>query len=230
MRRLDPTLEGWQRNFSEFQNWVRLSSLLSALSYLESYISTVATLALRSDPLLRFHQSKTVDGVTWLKQSVPDDVAGQVLPLVKGEWPKRLGAYRMLFGQVPPAVASLVSDLDKMRQIRNGVAHSFGRDHDYFVDPLVPSGSATRLSEKRLQVWLSVIETCAESIDEHLFNSHLGEFELIWRYHRWRAEPRHFRDRGYDPHVAFSRAINRDYGSTPGRGFCRQLISYYEKT
>lgn len=227
-RRVSPDLNGWQRNFSDFQNWVRLSSLLSALSYFESYFSTASTLALRSDPLLRFDQSKALDGTIWLKKRVKDDVSTYVTPLVKGEWPTRISAYRGLFGTIPSTLQNEIGRLDQMRLLRNGVAHSFGRDARFFEDPMIHAGQPARLSEQRLQEWLSTIEACAEAVDQHLFPSHIGEFELIWRYHRWRYEPRNPLDRTYTSSRAFSRVITRDYGTGPGGIFCKELIAYYD--
>lgn len=226
-RRIAPTLNEWRSNFANFQNWTRLSSLLSALSYFESYVSTASTLALRSDPLLRFGQSKAVDGTSWLKKGVRDDVSARVVPLVKGEWPARISAYRDLFGAVPALLQQQVGKLERMRQLRNGVAHSFGRDPAFFEDPMVHAGEPTRLSEKRLQDWLAIVEACAEVIDNHLFRSHIGEFELIWRYHRWKDQPRDPLDRGHISSAAFSRATIRTFGSGPGRAFCKDLIAFY---
>lgn len=228
-RRIASSLDQWRTNFAEFRNWVRLSSLLSALSYLESYISTVSTLALRSDPLLRFGQTKTVDGTAWLKRSVSDDVSSWILPIVKGEWPARTRAYRNLFAFVPHELDDNMASLEQMRQLRNGVAHSFGRDSSFFEDPMVHAGQSTRLSEDRLLRWLSIIESCADAIDDHLFRSHIGEFELLWRYHRWQRERRDPLDSGYTVSAAFSRTVIRSYGSGPGRVFCKDLIKHYEQ-
>jgi len=227
-RRIAPTVKQWRRNFSDFENWVRLSSLLSVLSYFESFVTTISTLALRSDPLLRFGQSRVVDGATWLKRTVRDDTTGLVVPLVKGEWPQRLSAFRDLFEIVPPILEANIQDLEQMRSLRNGVAHSFGRNATYFEDPTVDAGQSVRLSEERLQRWLSIIESCADAIDQQLLERHIGEFELIWRYHRWKDEPRDALDRRYIPSTAFSRFVNREYGFSPGRAFCKQLIAYYE--
>src|SRR5436190_1500701 len=71
-RRIAPNLPVWNRHFRDFENWVRLSMLVSALSYLETYISTIVTTALRSDPLLRYGQSRAIDGTLWLKKHVKD--------------------------------------------------------------------------------------------------------------------------------------------------------------
>lgn len=225
--RIASDLPSWQRDFTEFGNWVRLSALVSLLSYLETYITTVATLALRSDPLLRFNQSRTVDGTLWLKREVVDDVSGFVTPLVKGKWPQRCSAYRTLFGSVPAVLDAHVGDLDQMREMRNGVAHSFGRDVSFFENPIVRAGQPLKLGEERLQNWLAIVKAAAAAIDGHLYPVHLGDFELIWRYHRWRHEPRHVDDRGYTAPAAFCRTINRDLGAL-GRDHCEALIAYYD--
>ena len=127
-----------------------------------------------------------------------------------------------------PQLTNRISELERMRQLRNGVAHSFGRDPAYFEDPMVPAGEPVRLSERRLLGWLSIIEECAEAVDDQLFRSHIGEFELVWRYHRWKDEPREMIDKRYSTSAAFSRVVMRGFGSGPGRGFCKDLISYYD--
>lgn len=204
--------------------------LLSALSYLEAYISAVVTLSLRSDPLLRYGQSHTIDGVTWIKREVHDDISDHVLSCVKGQWSKRLSGYGKLFRTVPATLRSCESDLERMRVIRNGVAHSFGRDTRYFEDPLVDGATlAERLSEPSLLKWLGVIEQAAMAIDEHLFSQHLGEFELLWHYHRWQALPAAQRALGSGEWRAFSRHINVKFGMTPGPDFCKELRNYYNQ-
>ena len=210
------------------KNWVRLSSLVSALSYLESYIVTISNLAIRSDPLLRFGQSRIIDGTSWLKRGVKDDITNYVVPLVKGKWPTRLSAYRDLFGSIPSQLNDNLSSLENMRVLRNGAAHSFGRDPTAFEDPMAPAGVSARLSESRLQHWLSIIEACACAIDDHLFPIHIGEFELIWRYHRWKYEPRDPLDKNYVESAAFSRFATRTYGPGPTRSFCKDLIAHYD--
>lgn len=228
--RLEPLADGWSKNFKEFENWTRLSALLSALSYLETYTSTAVTLALRSDPLLRFGQSRAIDGIAWIKRSVADDVSDLVAGCVKGEWSKRLASYRKLFGTVPTQLTALGGNLDRMRNVRNGVAHSFGRDHNLFEDPLrLATDRAERLSEPTLLGWLGDIEQAASAVDEHLLRGHLGDFELLWHFHRWRGLPRSEREPKYVEATAFSRFLNRTFGSAPGRDYCRQLERYYDQ-
>lgn len=226
-RRIAADLDAWKRDFCELQNWVRLSALVSLLSYLETYVSTVATLALRSDPLLRFKQSRNVDGILWLKRGVNDDVSSLITPLVKGSWPQRCSAYLNLFGIVPESLSASIGDLDEMRAMRNRVAHSFGREAKYFEDTVVNAGQAARLQEKRLQKWLAIVEEVAAAIDSHLYPAHLGNFELVWRYHRWRDELRHDDDCGYQDSAAFCRTINRDFGEGLQREYCGALVAYY---
>jgi len=228
-RRIASDLPAWRRDFAEFNNWVRLSALVSLLSYLETYLSTIATLALRSDPLLRFNQSRAVDGTLWLKRGVVDDVSDFVTPIVKGKWTQRRSAYQTLFGRVPARLDAHIGDLDEMREMRNGVAHSFGRGAEFFEDPVVHAGRPVRLQEARLQRWLGIVEAVAVEIDDHLYPAHLGDFELVWRYHRWQREPRHADDLGYDAPAAFCRTINRDFGEALGRDHCRALVTYYDR-
>src|SRR5215203_5527105 len=68
--RISSNINLWRSNFREFQNWVRLSSVMSISSYFETYLQTSITLALLSDPLVRFGSSMMIDGVVWLKRGV----------------------------------------------------------------------------------------------------------------------------------------------------------------
>lgn len=229
-RRVAASIAEWNNHFEEFENWTRLSMLLSALSYLETYITSVVTLALRSDPLLRFGQTKTVDGVVWLKNSVSDDIQELVQRCTRKEWTTRVSEYRRLFGSIPDEVQFHIGDLEKMRKLRNGVAHSFGRDLSKFEDPLtgVPV-KAARLSEHRLIKWLGIIELVAKVIDDQLLLAHLGAFEEVSHFHRWQAQPRAKKEPRYDEAAAFSRHLIRTWGVGPGRDHCRQLVRYYKQ-
>jgi hypothetical protein len=227
-RRISPNIAGWSKDFEEFENWVRLSMLSSALSYLEVYLSTIITTALRSDPLLRYKQPRAVDGVLWLKRDVKDDISQYVTPCIKGAWSQRLAGYRNLFVTTPPTLDALQGNLERMRNLRNGVAHSFGRSLNYFEDATVQPGVSERLSEDRLLQYLADIEQAALAVDSQVASDHLGEFELIWQYHRWKGLDRKDKEPKYSEWVGFSRNIKRVYGQGPGRAFCRHLISYYD--
>lgn len=228
-RRLAPSIREWKADFKEYENWARLSMLVSALSYFEAYTSTVVTLALRSDPLARFGDSRAIDGASWLKKEMSDDITELVVACVRGEWSKRMSGFRRLFGIVPPGLAELEGSLERMRILRNGSAHSFGRTPTYFEDPLASAGASERISEDLLLEYLGNIEKAAIAIDEHILPAHLGEFDLISLYHSWQKLPRAEKEPRYLEATAFSRQINRLFGQTPGRLFCRDLIAYYNR-
>lgn len=229
-RRLAPTIQRWSSDFKEYENWARLSMLVSALSYLETYTLSVVTLALRSDPLLRFGDTKAIDGVVWLKRGVSDDLDDLVADCVKGEWSKRFKGYRRLFGAVPKHLEDLEGPLEKMRILRNGASHSFGRNPAYFfADPVAPAGVSERISEDLLFKYLEAIEKAATAIDEHVFPQHLGEFELLMLYHNWQRLDRSEKEPRYTEETSFSRRTNRLFGQTPGKKFCSQLIMHYRE-
>lgn len=228
-RRLAPSIKEWKSDFKEYENWARLSMLVSALSYFEAYTSTVVTLALRSDPLARFGDSKAIDGVSWLKKEMSDDTSELVIACVKGEWSKRFSGYHRLFTTIPHGLAELEGSLEKMRILRNGSAHSFGRSPSYFEDPLASAGAPERISEELLLEYLGNIEKAAIAIDEHILPAHLGEFDLLMLYHSWQKLPRAEKEPKYLEATAFSRQINRLFGQTPGRAFCKELIAHYAK-
>lgn len=111
-----------------------------------------------------------------------------------------------------------------------GVAHSFGRDSSCFEDTFdTANDRAARLSEVTLLSWLASIEQAGIAIDEHLLHNHLGEFEIVRHFHRWRMLPRSEKEPKYSEPAAFSRFLNLTIGSTPVRDHCRQLERYYDQ-
>lgn len=229
VHRLASTPDEWQKHFREFQNWVRLAALLSSSSYLEVYIRTAVTLALQSDPLARFGRSRLMDGITWLKEGMRDDVEQLVRPCVMGDWSKRASAYKLLFGATPVAIVSNIAELDRMRVLRNSVGHSFGRTDRKIRDDLsrVTIAASERLSEDRFKKWLGLIDQVADSIDRQLGLGYIGEFETMAFYHHWKTQPRPRHEGGFTDARAFSHALGRRVQQPCGQEFSTGLIDYY---
>jgi len=101
-----------------------------------------------------------------------------------GEWSKRRKRFKQIFGSAPQELTTYEKDLETLRNIRNSVAHSFGRDIEKSrsrnqTDIL----EIQRISLKTLQKYMSVIRTVAKSIDEQLLSNHIGDYEAIFYYH-----------------------------------------------
>ncbi|WP_144551353.1 hypothetical protein [Peribacillus simplex] len=223
--RVASNLDDWSRHFKEFDNWTRLNALLSLNSYFEIYLSSVVSLAVESDIGLQFSASKSVDGLTIVKNGNPKrysffDISKEI---TMGEWSKRRKRFKEIFGSAPQELTTYEKDLETIRSIRNRVAHSFGRDIEKSR-----SRSQTdileieRISLKRLQKFMSIIRTVARSIDEQLLNNHIGDYEAVFYYHEIKG------NLPVNNHVkGFKKELNSLYVKQKSALYCEELIDYY---
>lgn len=80
------------------------------------------------------------------------------------------------------------------------------------------------MSERRLKIWLGLIENVALAVDEHLRTQHIGNYELISYYHTWDRQY----DRGrYNEERAFKEKINQLIGESPSNDYMKEMIEYY---
>jgi len=222
-RRLPSTLADWKVRFLAFDNWVRLCCVLSSASYLELYIQTVTALAIESDPGLLHGSPRATDGVTYLKRNKDYSCpAGVCTPCVRGTWSGRVASYERIFGSSPSALKESISDLERLRDIRNRVGHSFGRDGSLKALRAVSRPSSMlKVSEARLQKSLGVVEAVAKAIDAHL-ERHIGDYETLFHYHLKRAS--------FDP-LNQSRELARSLATVKhalGPAYSRAVIRHYD--
>lgn len=125
-------LKAWSDTYNHFDNWVRLNNLLAMSSYFETYIAAIITLAIESDPGLLIGCPHCVDGIKLKKQEISpiheDDLQIHLKQCTRGDWMSRLSHFQKLFGEAPQRFSDGLSDLEKMRNLRNKVGHAFGRD------------------------------------------------------------------------------------------------------
>lgn len=69
VRRLDPKIDDWYKNITEFENWSRLNSLVALLSAFEVYLAGIVSISIESNPSLLLDSTKLVDGVKLLKSN-----------------------------------------------------------------------------------------------------------------------------------------------------------------
>ncbi|MGE7929215.1 hypothetical protein [Lysinibacillus xylanilyticus] len=224
--RVASNLDDWSRHFKEFDNWTRLNALLSLNSYFEIYLSSVVSLAVESDIGLQFAASKSVDGLTIVKNGNSRgysffDISREI---TMGEWSKRRKRFKEIFGSAPQELTTYEKDLEKIRNIRNSVAHSFGRDIEKSR-----SRSQTdileiqRISIKTLKKYMSIIRAVARSIDEQLLNNHIGDYEAVFYYHEIKSTL------PVNNHVKeFKKKLNSLYVKQKSFSYCEQLIEYYD--
>ncbi len=224
-------LNDWISAFNDLENWINLNALVAITSTLETYMATIIPLALESDAGAMFGVSQKVDGIEILKQgknnkSYIDDIT---TACTKGTWDSRVSAYERAFGKVPKYLKNHVSELDKMRNLRNDVAHAFGRE----IEASRSKGEITtlpikRLSHERLTKFKEIIWKSAKSIDAHLQNFHIGEYQALLFYHELYPALNKSAHRSIRA-VELKKKIGQ-FGDIPaGKVFCKGLVEYYEE-
>lgn len=223
-------LKSWSNSFNNFHNWVNLNSLMAISSNLETYIATVVSLALESNPGILFASPKSIDGVILLKKGAKKTDINQILitSITKGDWQSRVNAFIKTFGDTASTINFKIGDLEKIRNLRNKVGHAFGRDIDgsrnHEVKEILKIES---LNDAKLKKFQRLIWSTAKSIDVYLLNNHIGEFQAISYYHRL------FESLRKDIHQSERAIILKKklggFGDVVGKEFCKGLVKYYEE-
>lgn len=226
-RRVPITVSKWLNARDDLENWLRLSALVSALSYFETYLRQVVNSALMSDPLCRFGSSRTIDGVILLKNGRLINNKKEIEGITKGDWFNRCSEFQKIFGDVPKLLNESIGCLDRLRNIRNNVAHGFGRD----LDVTSPSNQSERhpdiIKDKSFISSLKIISDVASDVDRFLLENYIGNFELIHFYHEFTQKDPPERDCNYTKYRALQREFNRSANTTLSTEFCGDLIEYY---
>ena len=225
--RVTESLDAYSQHLKDFDNWTRLNTLVAVLSYFETYLSSVVSLAIESDLGLIYSIPKKIDGIMVLKHGTNDEYSffEKSELITKGTWQQRISNYSKIFGSVPDILSSSIADLEKMRKIRNNVAHAFGRDIDKTrARDTIEMLPIERITEVRLQKYMKLIRQISKAIDFQLFNNHIGEFELIHFYHKNKDE---FKTENKIQELKTK--INSLYTENRNHKFCKELIEYYEE-
>lgn len=182
------TIEDWSKVFNKYDNWHRLNCLMAMSSYFETFLASIVKLALESDPGTFIGVPHSIDGVQLFKQMRKPFKKQEIEKLIqgctKGDWASRQNSYKRLFGSIPHAFSTAISDLEKIRKLRNNVGHAFGRDirksRDYSISHI---SLMNPLASKTLYRFHRVIEDCAKDINEQLMNEHIGNYHPLLIYH-----------------------------------------------
>lgn len=232
MKRIAPTLERWEKDFKDFNNWVRLSASVAVNSYMEIYLRTVTALAVESNPGLIIGAPGAIDGVTLLKSRPAYHYSEYAVHFTKGDWNTRIQHYERLFGAAPATLKEYAKELNELRKMRNGVGHAFGRSTDEYETGLqIELRPMMRLSEDRFGFWLRMAEEVTAAIDAHLRERHIGQYERLLFYHHWLADAPAERRGAADPSdaPALQRAFLAGTGETLDLEYLRGLIAYYQE-
>ncbi len=223
-------LKDWSNAFNDLENWVNLNALVAITSNFETYLATIIPLALESDVGLLFGTCRRIDGIEIIKHghSNPFNFEDQVISCTKGTWEGRKNSYEKIFGQIPAIFSSNLSTLDKMRILRNNVAHAFGRDIEISRKKgevtIVPS---QKLKRESLLQYQNIIWKIVKAVDEHLSYSHIGEYQALLFYHKIYPTLNH----SCHPHnraMDLKKQIGRFGTTSAGKEYCKGLVNYYE--
>ncbi|ERM61461.1 hypothetical protein [Vibrio cyclitrophicus] len=227
-------VKAWSESYNDFDNWVNLNSVMAMSSNLETYIATIIKLALESDVGLLFGASRKIDGIGIIKhgKAQPFDFNDKVMSCTKGDWYSRVNSYEKIFGSAPDKLKDNISSLDKIRQLRNRVGHSFGRDiemsRNHDAIDILPMDKLTR--EKTLE-YQSLLYGVARSIDKHLLVDYVGEYQTLYFYHnllKTLPDTEHYKNHG-NRIVLLKKELGRFGAYKAGKNFCSELINYYDK-
>lgn len=223
------TLKDWSNGYEELQNWIYLNCVMAMSAFFETYLNSVVTLAIESDPGVLLGAPHQIDGTILLKNgSLRKEVyTERVNECTKGTWTVRCNAFSSIFGTIPPLLKSNIALLDQIRTLRNKVGHAFGRDIEQSrsidINKIQP---AERVSQKRVIKYLRDLFNIVKSIDDFLLNNHIGEYQSILAYHKC------YPTLNKDIHINLRADLfKKNYGKndvTIGKTFCRGLAKYYE--
>lgn len=181
------SLGEWGEWYSDFDSWSRMAYVVGLAGYLETYIAQVSVAAFESTPTLVLGGGPKIDGASLLKHNPKYDLYSYSESLTRGDWQSRVSAYKKYFGECP--FEDRISDLEKLRKLRNNAGHSFGRDIEtmkfaqgWEVDRL------KKISDKKIMGFLELVESVANTIDSHIAEEFIGQYEIIKVYHQWLPE------------------------------------------
>jgi hypothetical protein len=191
-----------RRRIGAAYTWERLFTLLMAVSALERYMLASTTAAIESDPLLTPGFPKRLDGLLLKKMDLRISQPS-LTPVVKGEWAGRIATLERLFGSVPQQLKDAEGELEKIRKMRNAIAHSFGSDDGNSLLPpsvsLISGARADRLAQprqglslSRLLSWLGLLNDISLAMDEQLTAQYIGDYETAAIYLDWKRAPERY--------------------------------------
>jgi hypothetical protein len=228
-------IKEWSVSFNKFDNWVNLNSAMAMSSNFETYISTIIKLALESDVGVLFGTSKRIDGIEIIKhgRSQPFDFEDKIISCTKGEWGSRVRAFEKIFGNSPSILSDSISDLEKLRKLRNNIGHSFGRDIEASrKHNVIDIVDMEQLKRTKTIAYQKLIFGISKAIDKQLLTNHIGEYQSLYFYHNLRPSlkgeyPLNNHTLGNHTWM-LKKGLGRFGAKFAGKIFCKELISYYE--
>jgi len=153
--------------------------------------------------------------------------------LTNGTWKSRIKTYKALFGDVPIELTRAEGELEKIRRLRNSVAHQFGLDQSVIAPNIV--AAQTKVPESQLLNWLGLTNQVAIAVDRHLRSEFIGDFETLLLFHRWKVDSKlllnetgvKIEARLIGDITGFRKFVGFAIGQTPGTDYCRDIRRFY---
>lgn len=215
------TAEAYTEAREQFIVWTRLMAAFWACSYLETFLLESAQCALESDPGASLGYSRAIDGVAMLKRGTIRTV-DSLATITKGTWPDRIGGYAKLVGRVPVVPPDDMKLLERLRKLRNSLAHEAGSVRGASATAPVPPLEVfpATIGEKPLLNYLRVVDRTALTING-LAMVHIGSYETLHAYHVWRGQ-------NPDAYLSQFRTCLRAMGTPPSLAYLKELKAHYD--
>lgn len=223
-------LKDWSDSYNNFENWVNLNVVMAISANFETYLASVISLALKSNPGVLLGASKMIDGITVIKNGMPAkfDFESQITSCTKGDWSSRISSFEKIFGETPDIFKRNIKEFEQIRKLRNKVGHSFGRDiddaRDNTLKKIIPTET---LSLERTLKYQKLLWSTAKAIDIYLLENHIGTFQALNYYHILHQTMRK------DVHpsiraVDLKTQVGRTGVQPASKQFYKDLVTYYE--
>jgi hypothetical protein len=237
-RKIAASFEKWKIDLREFQNYTRLNMVLSISSCFEVYLRSIVSLSLESRPGIILGYKESIDGVRLLKNNHNYRTANrdiylfnsQLDSVIRGEWKNRASAYKNLFDTLPKELEQSIEELDKLRKLRNDIAHYFGRPKEKYEAPLIfEPVPIVRISHQKLIEYFDLVYTVAKAIDEHLYKDYIGSYEIIVCYYEnlykiHETSSIHLAEKAKQ----LQKMIGQKSGSAAGTIYYKELLKYFD--
>ena len=239
--RSDTIVRDARVHFKDAENWTRLATVILTASALELFVRRLVSLSLRSDPGLLISNPRAVEGVTTLKKGTGLELSEHVKSCSEGTWSNRAAGVSKILGEPIDILDDNVRNLQFIQDLRNSIAHEFGRKSDlkdiWYIDPkLAEITPISRLSSDKLQNLLRVVGEVALEI-ENKFSGHIGSFEMILFWKLFQDQKGNSKSPVLERYAKLfseggSEKLLSSYhytvtGSTLGRKFCKGLITHF---
>lgn len=221
-------LKDWSDAFNGQQNFLYLNCVMALSSNFESFLESILSLAIESDPGAMLGASHTIDGAYLLKHKMlkKDAYLKKVQECSKGMWSKRKKCIKELIGTYPEELDQYESELEKIRVLRNKVGHAFGRDikkaRNFESLDKIPMEHITLTKIKK---WLDVTFSVATAMDSFLLDRMIGEYQAVLAYHNNKSKWVNMKS---GEQVVALKKFYGEKDQSLGKLFCKSLIEYYQ--